>query len=151
MKLYEIDDLISACFDPETGEVDEERLTDLMMERDKKVEKVALWIQELKGDAEQIGNEINRLKDRKDAVENKIEKLKKWLAFALNGEKFKTALVSISFRETERVVVDNPMELDETLLVIKKEPNRTAIKKALSEWDFVKGAHLEKNVAVTIR
>jgi hypothetical protein len=60
MTLYEIDDAILACVDPETGEIiNPEALTALQMEREKKLENVALWVKDLKAEAEAIGNEIN--------------------------------------------------------------------------------------------
>ena len=52
MNLYEIDAAITACIDPETGEVlDEEALNALHMERSAKVESVALWIKNLNAEA----------------------------------------------------------------------------------------------------
>ena len=58
MNLFEIDEAIEKAFalavDPETGEVDEERmvlLEALHMERDKKIENIACLIKNLKADA----------------------------------------------------------------------------------------------------
>ena len=43
--LYEIDAAISGCIDAESGEIiDTERLDNLLIERSKKLEGVALWI-----------------------------------------------------------------------------------------------------------
>lgn len=51
MKLYEIDEEILACVDSESGEIlDVERFAALQMERDTKIENVALWIKNLKSD-----------------------------------------------------------------------------------------------------
>ena len=55
MTLYEIDQQLLDCIDLETGEIiDAEKLTELTMERDEKIEKVALWIKELKAEAEAL-------------------------------------------------------------------------------------------------
>ena len=44
MTIFEIDEAILECVDLETGEIiDAERLDALQMERDKKIENVALW------------------------------------------------------------------------------------------------------------
>lgn len=52
MTLYEIDQAILACIDEESGEIiDADALAELSMERDKKVEGVALWIKNLRADA----------------------------------------------------------------------------------------------------
>ena len=55
MKLYEIENAILECIDTETGEViDIERLNELQMERETKIENVACWIKDLKAEAEAI-------------------------------------------------------------------------------------------------
>ena len=51
MKLYEIDEQILNCIDAETGEIiDADMLNALQMERDAKIEGVALWIKDLKAE-----------------------------------------------------------------------------------------------------
>ena len=51
--LYEIDAGILSCIDVETGEVlDPEKLEALQMEREEKIESVALWYKNLCSDAE---------------------------------------------------------------------------------------------------
>lgn len=48
MTLYEIDQAIMECVDLETGEIiDVEILSELQMERETKLESVALWIKKL--------------------------------------------------------------------------------------------------------
>ena len=72
MTIYEIDNEIMNCVDMETGEViDTDKLNDLQMERDAKIENVALWIKELKAEAEAIKNEKQALADRQRVAENK--------------------------------------------------------------------------------
>lgn len=138
MTIYEIDQAIMECVDLETGEViDTEKLNDLQMERDAKIENVALWIKELKAESEAIKNEKQALADRQRVAENKAESLKNWLAYALNGEKFKTAKCSISYRNSESVEVTEEglealMREHEDLLTYKApEPNKKAIKDAI--------------------
>ena len=138
MTLYEIDNEIMNCVDMETGEViDTDKLNDLQMERDAKIENVALWIKELKAEAEAIKNEKQALAERQRVAENKAESLKNWLAYALNGEKFKTAKCSISYRNSESVEVTEEglealMREHEDLLTYKTpEPNKKAIKDAI--------------------
>ena len=97
MTIYEIDNEIMNCIDMETGEViDTDKLNELQMERDAKIENVALWIKELKAEAEAIKNEKQSLAERQRVAESKAESLKNWLAYVLNGEKFKTSKCSIS-------------------------------------------------------
>ena len=158
MTIYEINEEILNCIDPETGEIiDIDKLNELEIERDAKIENVACWIKELKAEAEAIKAEKLALAERQKVAENKAESLKKWLAFALNGEKFKTAKCSVSFRKTESVEVTDEglsnlmKEHDELLTYKAPEPNKKAIKDALKDGLSVEGVRLECNTSVIIK
>ena len=158
MTIYEINEGILNCIDPETGEIiDIDRLNDLQLERDAKIENVACWIKELKAEAEAIKAEKLALAERQKVAENKAESLKKWLTFALNGEKFKTAKCSVSFRKTESVEVTDEglsnlmKEHDELLTYKAPEPNKKAIKDAIKDGLSVQGVRLECNTSVIIK
>ena len=158
MTLYEINSEIMSCIDMETGEViDTEKLNELQLERDAKIENVALWIKELKAEAEAIKQEKLALADRQRVAENKAESLKNWLAYALNGEKFKTAKCSVSFRITESVeVTEEGLESlmnghDELLTYKAPEPNKKAIKQALKDGLNVAGVQLVQNTSTIIK
>lgn len=131
MKLYEIDQAIMDCIDMETGEIiNEELLNDLQMERDAKIENVALWIKQLKAEAEALKAEKMAFAERQKVAENKVESLKKWLAYALNGEKFKTVRASVTFRTSDKVEVADIYKLDESYLRYREpEADKDAIKK----------------------
>ena len=158
MKLYEIDNAILECIDLETGEIiDTEQLDKLQMERDTKLENVACWIKDLKAEAEALKNEKQALAERQRVAENKAESLKKWLAYALQGEKFKTPKCAISFRKSEAVEVtdeglNNLMKEHDELLTYKApEPNKTAIKQALKDGLNVAGVQLVQNISTIIK
>ena len=158
MTIYEINEEILNCIDLETGEIiDIDRLNDLQLERDAKIENVACWIKELKAEAEAIKAEKLALAERQKVAENKAESLKKWLAFALNGEKFKTAKCSVSFRKTESVEVTEEglealmKEHDELLTYKAPEPNKTAIKQGLKDGLNVAGIQLVQNTSTIIK
>lgn len=153
MKLYEIDQAIMDCIDMETGEViDEELLNGLQMERDAKIENVALWIKELKAEAEALKAEKMAFAERQKVAENKMESLKKWLAYALNGEKFKTVRASVTFRTTEKVEVADIFKLDENYVRYKDpEADKDAIKKAIKSGQVVAGATLVPSTSVIIK
>ena len=159
MTIYEIDNEIMNCVDMETGEViDTDKLNDLQMERDAKIENVACWIKELKAEAEAIKNEKQALAERKRVAENKAESLKNWLAYALNGEKFKTAKCSISYRNSESVEVTEEglealMRDHEDLLTYKApEPNKKAIKDAIKNDGLtVAGVQLLQKTSTIIK
>ena len=158
MTIYEINEEILNCIDLETGEIiDIDRLNDLQLERDAKIENVACWIKELKAEAEAIKAEKLALAERQRVAENKAESLKKWLAYALQGEKFKTAKCSVSFRKTESVEVTDEglsnlmKEHDELLTYKAPEPNKKAIKDAIKDGLSVEGVRLGCNTSVIIK
>ena len=95
--LYEINQEILNCVDMETGEIiDMDKLGELQLAFDVKVENIALWIKNLLSDAEAIKAEKNRLAERQKSCENKAKSLKEYLNTYLGGQKFKTPKVSIS-------------------------------------------------------
>lgn len=153
MTLYEIDQELLSCIDAETGEViDAEKLNSLQMERETKIESVALWIKDLKAEAEALKAEKLAFADRQKAAENKAESLKNWLSEALNGEKFKTTKVAVSFRKTKSVMVDSVYDLDAKYVKYKDpDPDKKAIKEAIEAGQTVKGAQLVESVSVTIK
>ena len=153
--LYEIEnDILECCIDTETGEiVDEEKLNELEMERDKKIEGVILWRKDLMAEAEAVRTEAQRLSARAKTCENKAEQLKNWAKFALRGEKFKTERCSVSYRTTKSIVIDNPAELSFDFLKEPKEDwfSKTAIKEAIEKGATIKGAHQEDKNGIVIK
>lgn len=153
MRLYEIDEAILSCIDTETGEIlDAEKLNALQIEREKKLENVALWIKNLTSDAEALKAEKQAFAERQKAAENKAESLKKWLTEALSGEKFKTTKVAVSFRKTKSVQVEDIWKLDDSF-VKYAEPtaDKAAIKKAIETGQEVTGATLVENVSISVK
>lgn len=153
MKLYEIDQAIMDCIDMETGEIiNEELLNGLQMERDAKIENVVLWIKELKAEAEALKAEKMAFAERQKVAENKMESLKKWLVYALNGEKFKTVRASVTFRTSDKVEIADIYKLDENYLRYKEpEADKDAIKKAIKAGQEVAGATLVPSTSVIIK
>lgn len=157
MTMYEILNAIPECVDIETGEIiDFERLEQLEIERDTKIENVALWLKELKAEAEAIKAERQILEKRQKSAENKVEQLKRYLSYALDGEKFKTAKVSISYRKSTSVEVDldelmRADNCDNYLRYKEPEADKTAIKDALEEGFDVAGCRLIEKTSIQIK
>ena len=160
--LYDIDAAILACVDLETGEIlDAEKLDALQMEREQKLEGVALWIKDLKAEAEAVKAEADRLTARKKAVENKIDGLKQWLLYALKGEKLKTPRCNVYQTHSQRVAVEDETGLISFLQTLEepekflrfKDPElkKDDIKKALKDGYEIPGASLEETENVVIK
>ena len=153
MNIYQIDREILSCID-ETGEVlDIDRLMALQMERDQKCENVACWIIDLAAEAKAIKEQEAILKARREAAEAKAESLKKYLADALDGEKFKTARVSVSYRKSISVEVADGAQLPDALLRVKTtmEPDKAAIKESLAAGIEISGCRLVTKTSVVVK
>lgn len=158
MSIYDIDQNILALVDPETGEVaDYEAFDSLMMERDQKVENIALWIKDLKAEAAAIREEEKNLAERRRAAENRAKRLTEYLATALNGEKFKSPRVAVSYRSSKSVTVmdgfvDWAMKNgDQYLRYSEPDPDKTAIKAALEAGETLPFAEITENTNVVIK
>ena len=160
--LYEIDQEILECVDMETGEIlDSDRLTALQMERERKLEGVALWVKDLNYEAQMVKEEADKLTARKKALDNKIASIKNWLLWALDGEKLKTPRCSVYQTHSTRLSVADEAELINAIQTLDEperflrfrapELKKDEIKKALKDgWTFI-GASLEETESVVIR
>ncbi len=112
MKLYEIDQQILECMDSDTGEVvDIDRLERLSIDRENKLESIALYIKNLNAEAEAIKSEEKSLAERRKSKERKADRLKDFLSYNLGGKPFETAKVKLSFRRSTAVDITNHEEL----------------------------------------
>ena len=162
LKLYEIDQAILDCVDMETGEIlDQKKLDALQMERERKLEGVALWVKDLKAEASAVKEEADKLTARKKALDNKIEGLKNWLSYALCGEKLKTPRCNVYYSHNQRLAVADEEKLigflktlndpDQFLKFSEPELRRDEIKKALKDGYEIPGAALEQTESVVIK
>ena len=160
--LYDIDQAILDCVDPETGEIlDPEKLDALQMERERKLEGVALWVKDLNYEAQMVKEEADRLTARKRALDNKISALKMWLLMALDGGKLKTPRCNVYQTHSTRLAVEDEEQLVKFLKTLKeperflkfREPElkKDDIKKALKDGTIIPGAALETTESVVIK
>lgn len=143
--LYEINKAIMECIDTETGEIlDEEKLKELSMDRNDKIENTALWIKNLKSEVEALEKEKTILAERQAIKEASIERLKKYLTDALEGNKFETARVALSFRKSESLNVLDETKIDRKFfkekVVTTISIDKMAIKEAIGNGENVEGA-----------
>ena len=162
MNLYEINEAVETAFnlavDPTTGEVNEDQLVLLEMleiERDKKIENIALLIKNYKADAAALKAEKDAFAKRQKQAENKAESLSRYLETALNGEKFSSEKCAISFRKTSKIVLNEGCtvyDIDTHFLRMKEpELDKQAIKQALADGIKVEGVHEEPGLSMTVR
>ena len=153
MKLYEINEQILNCIDSETGEViDHEKLNDLQIAKDEKIENLALWYKDLLAEANALKEEKEAFAEREKAAKNKAESIKNYLSHVLNGENFKTTKCALSFRKSEKTVIDDIYSIPESFLKYSEpKADLTEIKKAIKNGEEIKGAHLEETQNIQIK
>ena len=153
MNLYEIDAAILECVDVETGEIfDVDKFEELSLTRDAKVENVCLWIKNLKAEAEALKAEKDAFAQRQKAAENKMESLKRYISGYLEGAKFETARVKVSFRKSESLEISEDANIPEEFLKYKEpEVDKVGLKKALKDGMQFDGVSLVQNQNIQIR
>ena len=153
MKLYEIDSAIMDCVDVETGEIfDMDKFEELSLAREAKIEGVCLWIKNLKAEAEALKAEEKAFNERRKVAENKMESLKKYIASYLDGTKFETAKVKVSFRKSESLEISEGANIPDEFLKFKEpEVNKTELKKALKAGMHFDGVSIVQNQNIQIK
>lgn len=150
--LYEINSQIEAALtsavDQETGEIISEKALEalqvLEMQKDEKVEQLALLYKNKVAEAAALKAEKMAFTARQTAAEKAAESIKQYLSQALNGEKFKTDRCSIGWRRSESVTIAEGAFLPDEYLTFKApEPNKMAIKNALKAGKKIEGASLD--------
>lgn len=157
MNLYqikeEIEQAINECVDFETGEITNPELLDsLNMALNEKRENIALYIKNLVADSKAIDEEIKNLTARKKSINNKIDWLKQYLANDLQGNKFETAKVVVSFRKSNAIdIAPNANIPDYYLIQQEPKPDKTALKKAIQSGEVINGVSIVEKSNISIK
>ena len=152
MNLYEIEQAMIACVDTETGEIiDEEKLDALQMAKEVKIENVCLWIKNLQASVVALKAEKDNFAERERVTRNKIESLKKYVANALDGQKFETTQVKVNFRKSESLEILDSAKIPEEYLKFKTEVDKAGLKKAVKDGLEVEGVYLSENRNISIK
>ena len=138
------------------NDADFDKLNDLLMERDEKVENIALYIKELEAKAEALQTEAANLEARATVAENKAKRLKDYLSVSLlaeNAERletskdktvFETVRCKISFKKSVSVDVPDVTKIPKKYrsVITKETADKKAIKAAIEAGQKVRGAEL---------
>ena len=135
MTLYEIDKEIQALI-TDDGEIEDiERFDALVMERNKKIENVGCWVKNLTAEVAAMKEEKKRLEDRIKSKDRMIDSLEWWLDKALDGQKFDSPRVAISYRKSKAVEIQDEavfkawaMDYAPALLKITYTIDKTGVK-----------------------
>ena len=153
MKLYEIDSAILDCIDMETGEIlDVEKLEALQLEKETKIENIALWYLNLNAEAAAYKAEKDKFAERQRKAEAAAENKKKWLDSILQGEKFKTTRCEVRYSKSSKVIIDDITAIDSKYYkAVQPEADKTKIKAAIKAGEIIDGCHIEENNNISIK
>lgn len=158
--LYEINQDLEALLsnvDEETGEViiDPEALDALLLEREQKLEGIALAIKNITAEAAAIKAEEDALKERRERLTRKKDGLTAYLQTALDGAKFETPKVAVSWRKSKSVEIDEAVFFKDPASMFlryeKPKPDKKAITDVLKNGGIVPGAVLVEKLSMSIK
>lgn len=153
MTLYDIDERILSLIDPETGEVtDYDALDALQMAREDKIRQIVYARRNALADLNAVSAEIARLKKIEETLGNRVESIDGYLAYALNGEKYKDETTTIYYRKTTAVVVaEDAVVPEEFLRYGEPAVNKTALGEALRGGMTIPGVSIEERNNIIIK
>ena len=155
-RLFDIKRQIMDCFDDDGVVVDLDKLEELEMEQGEVLEYFALEYKNCLADALAYKNEKDSFAARQKHAENRAEGIKRYLSLCLDGEKFKTDRVDISFRSSQSVEVnmDRLMTFDDCDSYLKykePEPDKARIKEAMKLGIDIPGCSIVNNKNIQIK
>lgn len=144
LEFFALKDLIDNDLEvnEETGEIVDNTevlnklFNDLTLSFEDKLDNSQRYCLTLEGEADILAKEIKRLQAKKQALENRADRLSKMMMNAIlsSGQtKFKTQLYSFSIKTSESVEVRDLDEIPREFLRIKKEADKIQLKKALKD------------------
>jgi len=153
---YQIEALLNASVDRETGEINEDALAELEaleVQRDDKALAVAAYIVGQEAEAEAVKAQAKRLADRAAKHERHAERLREYLQAHLpTGTKLRDERVEIGWRKSTAVEIDvETAELPPEMCRVTVAPDKRAIGDALKAGEEVKGCRLVQRQSVQIR
>lgn len=163
MTLFEINEAIAKAIenaiDPETGEItDFSELEALAISRDEKIKNTALYILNIRAEAEEVAKQEQKFKERKQKLLNKAKRIEDKLAFDLNGDKFESIEVNITYRKSKGVEITNDVDFElfaidhtEYIKPFKIEADKNAIKEALAKGITIPGCELVEKQNMQIK
>lgn len=160
MRIYDIDQEIERILleTDENGELPEnafEELSALNQEREIKIENTACMVLDLLADAKKIKEQEAALKQRREALEKRADRIKLFLEHVLDGSAFASPKVTIRYTKSTAVDIDEAAfwaDPDENFIRYKDpEVDKTAIKAALKDGKIIPGARLIYKENMTIK
>lgn len=152
MTLYDIDQSLLDLIDTESGEIaDMEAFELLQMERDRKLEGIALAYKNFTAEAKALGEQKKSFAEREKAALNKAERCRKLLERGLAGQKMETPMVAVSYRKSTAVEITDLDALPFAYTVTEIKPDKERITAALKNGEAVPGAEFVTRQNIQIK
>ena len=155
MKLYEITEAYIALDNLEPSEDIKHYLSGISDEFDQKVENITYVIKNNEADIDALKKEEKRLADKRRVLENKNKYLKEYMfenMQFLGKSKIKAGTFDLRIQKNPKSVnILNADLISEDYLKIKKDIDKSKIKKALEEGLKIDGAELIQTEGLRIR
>ena len=152
MTLYDIDQRLLDLIDTESGEIaDMEAFEELQIERDRKLEGIALAYKNFSAEANALGEQKKSFAEREKAALNKAERCRKLLERGLAGQKMETPMVAVSYRKSTAVEITDLDALPFAYTVTEIKPDKERITDALKNGETVPGAELVERNNIQIK
>lgn len=154
--LYDlIDEIVNFEYDidEETGEITNlEELEKLELDKNAKIENLCLWVKNLEADAKIYKDEADSFTKKHKQAKAKAESLRKFIQNVLNGDKFKTDRVTISYRKSETLEVDDPTNIPFNYWVAQDPKlDKVGLKKAIKAGETFDGVRIEEHMNMLIK
>lgn len=151
--LYEIKKELLETVDIETGEViDTAKFDELQIELNEKIENIALWHKNLLSEAAAFKAEKDAFAEREKQAKTKAESLKNYLDSALNGKKFSTVKVDISYRKSKSLFYDGQAKIPEQYLKqVEPTLDKVAVTNDIKAGKEIKGFEIKENNNIQIK
>lgn len=163
----QIENLFYTFVDEETGELKcseeemQEAVAQLEMDFDKKIVALRNSFLETELNAKRVAAEAKTLRDeaanvqkRATALQNRADRIKRFVAYLLQGEKFDKDGAKITYRKSEECVIDDRfVEWAKAMApdLLKTEPKKADIKAALKNGTELEYAHIEERSNIQIK
>lgn len=151
--ILEAEEFIDRMKDEDDTDLEEYSKT-LAIQEKNKVNAIVGFLRETELTAESAEIESKRLAEIAKFYKNRVERVKKSVAWAMEShgvEKIETDMFRLSFRKSEAVQVEDVEALPFDYVVLKKQADKTKIKKALKDGTPVSGAALVTNNNLIIK
>ena len=171
MKLYEVNQAIVDAIDrldvdPDTGEMGAnaeevmEEINALDMERNRILQYLAKLILNLRAESDEIKAEEQRLKKRRTAVDNKVNRIMDILDRECDGKKTDLGVATVCYRKTSSLFVGDEDEAirwlaenhyDSCLKVKDPEISKTEVKKLINSGVEVPQCEIVEGCSMSLR